>query len=127
MAWKPTITIDGVEIPLPDNYSQTISDLSSDESGTMLDGTTYKDIIGTQASIPFKYGRVEWNTAATIANAVNAKNGATLTYPDIRNPYSPISREVYFGNRKSEIVENNSDGTVYWSLEFNAITKDGEG
>lgn len=127
MVWKPQIRIDGTAIPLPDNYSQTISDLSSDETGTMLDGTTYKDVIGTQASIPFKYGKLDWDVAASIANSIDGKQGVTMEYPDIRHPYMTISKEVYVSNRKAEIVQDDSDGIVYWSLEFDVITKDGEG
>lgn len=127
MAYIPTITIDGVSVPLPDNYSQTISDLSSEESGTNLDGTSDKDVIGTQASIPFKYEKLEWVVGSTVANAINGKSELTVSYPDIRNPYANVEHRCYVGNRKTAIVQNDSDGKVYWSLEFDVITKDGRG
>lgn len=119
--FKPKFVLAGVELPLPDAYSQTISDLSSSQTGRTLDGKAHKDVIAVKDTVPLKWSKLEWKKAAEIANAVDGIEYATMEYIDVRVPYKMCTCEIYVGDRKAEIVECNTDGKVYWSLEFSRI------
>ena len=119
--FRPILILAGVELPLPDSYSQTIADLSSTQTGRTLDGRAHKDVIAVKDTIPLKWSRLEWEKAAEIANAVDGIEYAVMQYMDVRNPYEMTKTEVYVGDRKAEFVEADTDGKVYWSLEFRRI------
>ena len=119
--FRQILKLAGVELPLPDSYSQTIADLSSTQTGRTLDGRAHKDVIAVKDTIPLKWSRLEWEKAAEIANAVDGIEYAVMQYMDVRNPYEMTKTEVYVGDRKAEFVEADTDGKVYWSLEFSRI------
>lgn len=119
--FRPILILAGVELPLPDSYSQTIADLSSTQTGRTLDGRAHKDVIAVKDTIPLKWSRLEWEKAAEIAIAVDGIEYAVMQYMDVRNPYEMTKTEVYVGDRKAEFVEADTDGKVYWSLEFSRI------
>lgn len=119
--FRPILILAGVELPLHDSYSQTIADLSSTQTGRTLDGRAHKDVIAVKDTIPLKWSRLEWEKAAEIANAVDGIEYAVMQYMDVRNPYEMTKTEVYVGDRKAEFVEADTDGKVYWSLEFSRI------
>lgn len=119
--FRPILILAGVELPLPDSYSQTIADLSSTQTGRTLDGRAHKDVIAVKDTIPLKWSRLEWEKAAEIANAVDGIEYAVMQYMDVRNPYEMTKTEVYVGDRKAEFVEADTDDKVYWSLEFSRI------
>ena len=119
--FKPKFILAGVELPRPDAYQQTITDLSSSETGRTLDGKAHKDVIAVKDTVPLKWSKLEWNKAAEIANAVDGISYATMEYVDVRCPYKMCSRDIYVGDRKAEIVECSTDGKVYWRLEFSRI------
>ena len=79
------------------------------------------DVIAVKDTIPLKWSRLEWEKAAEIANAVDGIEYAVMQYMDVRNPYEMTKTEVYVGDRKAEFVEADTDGKVYWSLEFSRI------
>lgn len=119
--FRPILILAGVELPLPDSYSQTIADLSSTQTGRTLDGRAHKDVIAVKDTIPLRWSRLEWEKAAEIANAVDGIEYAVMQYMDVRNQYEMTKTEVYVGDRKAEFVEADTDGKVYWSLEFSRI------
>lgn len=119
--FRPVLILAGVELPLPDSYAQTISDLSSTQTGRTLDGRAHKDVIAVKDTIPLKWSELEWEKAAEIANAVDGIEYADMQYMDVRNPYEMTKTEVYVGDRKAAFVEADTDGKVYWSLEFSRI------
>ena len=102
--FRPILILAGVELPLPDSYSQTIADLSSTQTGRTLDGRAHKDVIAVKDTIPLKWSRLEWEKAAEIANAVDGIEYAVMQYMDVRNPYEMTKTEVYVGDRKAEFV-----------------------
>lgn len=119
--WKPELILAGVVLPLPDEYEQTIEDLSSAQTGRTLDGKAHKDVIAVKDTIPLKWSKLEWSKAAELANAIDGIEYASMQYMDVRRPYEMSTTDVYVGNRKAKVVEVSSDGKVYWSLEFNRI------
>lgn len=119
--WKPDFKLNGTSVPIPDNYEQVISDLSSDESGRTLDGTMHKDIIAIKDSTPFEWSNLEWSLAATIANIVDGKESITCEYIDVRKPYQMASRTIYIGDRSCKPIRFGDDGKVYWTVSFSEI------
>jgi hypothetical protein len=119
--WRPDFKLAGISVPIPDNYNQVISDLSSEESGRTLDGVMHKDIIAVKTSTPFEWSKMEWSTAAALAVAVDGKPSVSCEYMDIRKPYAMTSRTVYLGDRTFEPVGFGTDGKVYWSVSFSEI------
>lgn len=119
--WKPNFKVNGISVPIPDNYSQVISDLSSAEAGRNLAGVMQKDVIAVKTSIPLEWQYMEWKLAAELAKAVDGKNKITVAYMDVRNPYAMTEKEVYIGDRNFEPLEFDSDGKVYWSVKFSEI------
>jgi hypothetical protein len=119
--WKPSFKLAGISVPIPDNYSQVISDLSSDESGRTLDGIMHKDIITIKTTTPFEWSRMEWNTASALAIAVDGKASVSCEYMDVRKSYQMTSMTVYIGDRTFEPTDFETDGKVYWSVSFSEI------
>lgn len=119
--WKPDFKIAGISVPVPDNYSQVVIDLSTDETGRTLDGEFHKDVVAVKMSVPLEWSALEWSVASQIANAVDGKESITCEYIDVRNPYKMSKKTVYIGDRAFEPVRFDSDGKVYWSVKFNKI------
>jgi hypothetical protein len=119
--WRLNFKLAGISVPIPDNYSQVISDLSSDESGRTLDGVMHKDIIAVKTSTPFEWSEMEWETAAALAKAVDGKSSVTCEYIDVRKPYVMTVRTIYIGDRTFEPTFFDTDGKVYWKVSFSEI------
>lgn len=119
--WVPSFEIAGISVPIPDNYSQVITDLSSEESGRTNDGKMHKDIIAVKCSVPFEWSMMEWNTAAALAVAVDGKESVPCKFMDVRKPYAMTQATVYLGDRTFSPTDFNSDGEVYWSVSFSQI------
>ncbi len=119
--WIPDFKLAGISVPIPDNYSQVITDLSSEESGRTLDGVMHKDVIAVKTSTPFEWSRMEWNKASALAKAVDGKSSVTCEYIDVRQPYQMATRTVYIGDRTFEPNDFDTDGKVYWSVSFSEI------
>ena len=119
--WIPSFEIEGISVPLPDNYNQTLTDFSSEETGRTLDGVMHKDVVAVKFTAPFEWGKLEWNVAAQLAKAVDGKSSVSVKFMDVRNPYTMTSKTVYIGDRSFEPVVFDTDGKVYWSVKFSEI------
>ena len=119
--WRPSFKLAGISVPIPDNYQQVISDLSSDESGRTLDGKMHKDIIAVKTSVPFEWSKMEWVTASVLAKAVDGVANVSCEYVDVRNPYRMTSTIVYLGDRTFEPTDFDTDGKVFWKVSFSEI------
>ncbi len=119
--WRPVFKIEGVTLPMPDEYSQSVEDLSSEDTGRTLDGKFHKDVIAVKSTVPFSWSRLEWSVAAALAKAVDGKSSLNVSYIDVRRPYENISKEIYVGKRDFKPVQFDDDGKVYWSVAFSEI------
>lgn len=119
--YRPNFTIDGIPVPIPDDYGMKIADLSSEDSGRTLDGIAHKDVIAVKATTPWKWGKLEWNTAAAICNAVDGKESVVVQIMDVRKPYQMTQKTIYIGDRDTAPVKFDEDGKVYWSVSFDEI------
>lgn len=119
--WRPNFEIEGISVPIPDNYSQIVTDLSSEETGRTLDGRMHKDVVAVKMSAPLEWSRLEWEIASQLAKAVDGKSSINCKFMDVRNPYKMTSKVVYIGDRTFEPVEFDTDGKVYWSVSFSEI------
>jgi hypothetical protein len=119
--WIPEFKIAGISVPIPNNYNQVITDLSSEETGRTLDGVMHKDVVAVKTSTPLEWSKLEWETASVLANAVDGKESVTCDYMDVRNPYKMTTRTIYIGDRTFEPVSFEDDEKVYWSVSFSEI------
>lgn len=119
--WRPVFKIEGVTLPMPDEYSQSVEDLSSEDTGRTLDGKFHKDVIAVKSTVPFSWSRLEWSVAAALAKAIDGKSSLNVSYIDVRRPYENISKEIYVGKRDFKPVQFDDDGKVYWSVAFSEI------
>lgn len=119
--WKPNFEVAGISVPIPDNYSQTITDLSSEETGRTLDGRMHKDVVATKVSVPLEWSKMEWSTASALAKAVDGKPSFTCKFMDVRNPYRMSTATIYAGDRTFEPTEFDTDGKVFWRVSFSEI------
>lgn len=121
MKWKPKLIIEGIELPMPSDYTQSIEDLVSDESGRLLNGQAIKDVVAVKTNIPMKWECIEWDIASRLAKAIDGKNSLSCQYMDVRNPYSLTTKVIYVGARSYTPTRFDSDGKVYWDIEFTQI------
>ena len=119
--WRPTFKIEGVVVPIPDEYSQSIEDLSSEDTRRTLDGKFHKDVIAIKSTVPFSWSKLEWSVAAKLANAIDGKSMLNVSYIDVRKPYENTSKDIYVGKRDFTPVQFDDDGKVYWSVAFSEI------
>lgn len=119
--WTGIFKVNGVTVPAPDNYEQTISDLTTPKSGRTLDGKMHKNVVATKSSIPLKWSGLDWKKAAELAKAVEGKNSVTVQYMDVRMPYKMTTATIYIGDRVCTPSEFSTDGTVEWDIEFSEI------
>lgn len=120
--WRPVFKIAGVNVPVPDNYSQTIADLSTEESGrSTADGKAHKNVIGVKTSIPFVWEHLDWATAAALCTAIDGKSKVTIEYIDVRYAYTMKSKTFYLGDRSAEPIQFDDDNRVFWKVSFDAI------
>lgn len=121
MKWRPEMIIEGITVPIPDNFEQTISDLCSSDSKRTLAGQAIKKVVAVKSSFPLKWEKLEWRLAASLVNAVDGKNSIHVKVIDVRNPYYMTEFIIYVNDRVCKPVQFDTDGTVYWSVEFKQI------
>lgn len=119
--WRPDFRINGVSVPIPDGFSQTVNDLCTEETGRTLDGVFHKEVIAVKSSMPLKWSLLEWETASRLAEATDGKNILSCRYMDVRKPYVMSEINIYVGERSFEPVQFDDDGKVYWSVSFSEI------
>lgn len=121
MKWKPEIIIEGVHMPIPDDFQQSIADLCSEDSKRTMTGTAIKKVIAIKSTFPLKWEGIEWVKAAELTKAVDGKSKLTVQAMDIRNPYSMTTFEIYVNDRTCKPSKFSDDGKVYWDIEFKEI------
>ncbi|MCM1295616.1 MAG: hypothetical protein NC311_08735 [Muribaculaceae bacterium] len=119
--WRPDFQINGVSLPMPDGFTQTVSDLCTEETGRTLDGVFHKEVIAVKSSMPLKWSHLEWKTASQLAKATDGKNILSCKYMDVRKPYAMTQINMYVGERSFEPTQFDDDGKVYWSVQFSEI------
>lgn len=116
-------SVDGVTLPVPDEYRPSVEDLSSEATGRTLDGVMHKDVVAVKDNYEFVWHKASWTDAATIFNAIDGKTQVTLTYVDPRKPYQVLSNLFYVGQRSCEAL-NLNDPVFTWkniSLTFTRV------
>lgn len=113
--------IDGVEIAAPSEFTVSVEDISSEETGRLLDGVMYKDIVLVVETMQCSWKLLSWEDTAKILNLVRGKAYVDFTYPDPHVPNASTTKKCYVGSRKAPayiLVE----GRERWKgLAFNFI------
>lgn len=121
MKWKPEIIIEGVHMPIPDDFQQSIADLCSEDSKRTMTGIAIKKVIAVKCTFPLKWEGIEWEKAAELTKAIDGKSKLTVQAMDVRNPYAMTTFEIYVNDRTCKPSKFSDDGKVYWDIEFKEI------
>ncbi len=119
--WKPEFKVNGIAVPIPDNYEQLLSDLTTESSGRTLDGAMHKATVAVKTTMSLKWSDLEWTEAAELMNAVDGVNKMTASCIDVRRPYQMTEVTIYIGDRTSTPSLFETDGKAYWNIEFKLI------
>lgn len=119
--WKPELIIEGISLPIPSDYSQTISDLCASNSKRNLQGKAVKVVVAVKSTIPLKFKEIEWSKAAMLVKAIDGKNVIHGKIMDVREPYKLVDVEIYSNDRTCKPSRFDTDGKVYWDIEFKEI------
>lgn len=119
--WIPQLIIEGITLPLPEDYSQTISDLCSSDSERNLQGKAVKVVVAVKSSVPLKFHDVEWSKAAALCKAIDGKGKISGKIMDVRQPYTLVDVDIYTNDRVCTPSRFDTDGKVYWDIEFKEI------
>lgn len=121
MKWIPEMIIEGVHMPVPDGFDQSISDLCSSDSKRLMSGKAIKKVVTVKSTFSLKWQGVEWRKAAELVNAIDGKNELTIKAMDARNPYKMTEFKIYVNDRSCKPSKFDDDGKVYWDIEFKEI------
>lgn len=100
--------IDGIAIPAPTDYEYSEEDVSSENTGRTLDGVMHKDVVAVKDYYPCKWGRLSWEDAATLLNAVHGKTQVLFTHVDPKVPNRYVTDTFYIGKRTCRIKNLNN-------------------
>ena len=114
--------IDGVPIPTPTEYTPSIEDLSSEETGRLaLTGKMYKDVVAVKDSYKCKWARLSWADTATIMNAIDGKREFDFTHADPRVPNQWITSKFYVGQRQNSALDLSDPNRRWTGLSLTLI------
>ena len=115
--------IDGTDIPSPmiGGYGWENEDISSEDSGMMLDGTTWKDIIRRRRKLTLNFPPLNDTDTSTLLTLVESSVYFDLTYPDPKD--GTVTKTFYVGNRKAKLKIYKNDEGLWEGLAFNVIEK----
>lgn len=114
MAVQRPFMIDGTIIPTPDTYKFTIADLSSKESGRVLDGEMHKDVVAVKDTYECTWKTLSWTQAAALLALVDGKEKFQFTYADPRRANVWVTEYFYAGDRAGGAL-NLNDAANSWS------------
>ena len=109
------ITIDGVDLPAPSIFKIQQSDLDSSDTNRNEEGYLQRDRI-RQGIYKLE---LEWKgiTNAQLATILNAIKPASVSvkFPTEKGR---VTKTMYVGDRKSEIVKYRNENDIRWNLSF---------
>lgn len=116
------LTINGVGVHNPSSFSVDIMDLSSEESGRLLNGEMTKDLIARKRKLNCSWNTLTWSQVSQLLTAVEQSINLTVTYPDPQIG-SYTTKTFYVGDRSAPAVWL-ADGKEYWNgTSFNFIER----
>lgn len=117
------LKINGTDIPDPviGGFGWEVEDISSEDSGMMLDGTTWKDIIRRRRKLNLKFPPLADSEISALITLVESGVYFTLTYPDPKE--GTVTKTFYVGNRKASLQAYKNDEGLWEGLAFNVIEK----
>lgn len=119
------LTVNGRELPSPEQMTISVMDLSSSESGEDLSGYAHKDVIRIKRKINCEWGVLSWKEVSKILQSVKAGANLSVIYPDVLSGYFE-TRSFYVGDRQCPAVCI-QDGELYFTgLAFNFIEHGGD-
>lgn len=116
MAFIQYLTINGTEVPAPDDYSVEMEDIESDSSGETEAGTTQRDIVREGVvTIPVSFSV----SAAWLKKLTAFKQEASLAVKYLDPETGNLKEtEMFIEGFKAKLVKDTSYGGL-WSVSFN--------
>lgn len=113
------ITVDGVALPDPSEFSWGLQDISDSDSGRTEDTIMHKNRIGQKVTISLGWNNPTAEKTALILQAVNPEY-ISVSYPDAMAGHN-LTKTFYVGDRSAPIKWWNVQGKIYTKLSFNII------
>ena len=107
------LTIDGVVVHDPSSFQVDIMDLSSEETGRLLNGSASKDIVAIKRKLTMSWNTLTWTQCSHLLKQVKNKPSFHVIYPDPEDGIY-MDRIFYVGDRTSPAVRI-VDGSEYWN------------
>jgi hypothetical protein len=115
------LLINGVTIsPDPSEFTWTLSDLSSDNSGRSASGTMMKDRIAQKVKLACKWPFLSQSQASSLLQAVNASIFFSVTYPDPMQG-ATVTGTFYVGDRTTPMFSYQSGAAGWENIAFDLI------
>ena len=115
------ISINGVALPDPSEFTWGLQDISDSDSGRTEDTIMHKNRIGQKVTISLGWNNISTDKAATILNAVQPEY-LSATYFDPLDG-ATVTKTFYVGDRTAPIKWWNVKGKIYSKLSFNLIER----
>lgn len=114
------LTIDGVAVHDPSSFQVDIMDLSSEETGRLLNGNANKDIVAIKRKLNCSWNVLTWSQCSHLLKQVKNKPSFTVVYPDPEDGIY-VSKRFYVGDRTAPAIML-ANGKEYWNgVSFNFI------
>jgi hypothetical protein len=116
------LQIGGSSVPDPSEFTWTLTDLSSDNSGRNAAGSMMKDRIAQKVKLACKWPFLTQAQAASLLQAVNATIFFTATYPD---PMAGVTatNTFYVGDRTTPLFSYQGGAAGWENIAFDLIQK----
>jgi hypothetical protein len=116
------ITVNGVELPDPAEYTWGLQDVSASDAGRTEDAMMHKNRVGQKRKLNLTWSGLEPADVALILQAVNPEY-MEVSYPDAMSN-STETRTFYVGDRSAPIHWwYGTTGRYYNRLSFNFIER----
>lgn len=115
------IKIDGTELPSPDTYQVTISDLDA-SANRSANGTLFRDRVAVKRTIDLSWALLPPSDHSSLLQKVSSVFFTVAYYDPQTN--STRSGTFYVSDRKSGIAIKQSDGTYKWrDVSFSLVER----
>lgn len=112
------ITIDGVDLPAPSSMSIPMSDLDSPDTTRNELGILQRDRIRQGVhKVELAWNVITSSQVNTILSAIEPAK-FSVTFP---TTFGTVTKDMYCGDRKLDVVLYKNGDNPYWSLSFNLI------
>jgi len=116
------LSIDGVELPDPSEYTYGLMDISASDAGRTEDSVMQKNRVAQKRKLNLGWQNIRPEVASTILTAINPEY-LNVTYYDVMDG-AMETREFYVGDRSAPYQWwHGTNGRIFSKLTFNLIER----